>query len=107
MLWARSMTTLLSTRDAPPRYIPNDPRPSLIGLTREGLASAMGRAGVPEKQRRMRAGQVWHWLYHRGVTSFAEMTNIAKELRQRLDDEFVIGRPEVVTEQTSTDGTKK
>ena len=67
----------------------------------------MGRAGVPEKQRRMRAGQVWHWLYHRGVTSFAEMTNIAKDLRQRLDEEFVIGRPEIVTEQTSNDGTKK
>ena len=101
------MTTLISTVEAPPRYIPNDPRPSLIGLTREGLAEAMGRAGVPEKQRRMRAGQVWHWLYHRGVTSFAEMTNIAKDLRQRLDEEFVIGRPEIVTEQTSRDGTKK
>ena len=101
------MTTLLSTVEAPPRYIPNDPRPSLIGLTRQGLADAMGRAGVPEKQRRMRAGQIWHWLYHRGVTSFSEMTNIAKDLRQRLDEEFVIGRPEIVTEQTSNDGTKK
>jgi len=45
------MTTLLSTVEAPPRYIPNDPRPSLLGLTREGLADAMGRAGVAEKQR--------------------------------------------------------
>ena len=67
MLWGRSMTTLLQTMDAAPRYIPNDPRPSLLGLTREALADAMGRAGVPEKQRRMRAGQIWHWLYHRGV----------------------------------------
>ena len=107
MLWGRSMTTLLQTMDAAPRYIPNDPRPSLLGLTREALADAMGRAGVPEKQRRMRAGQIWHWLYHRGVQSFAEMTNIAKDLRQRLDDEFVIGRPEIVTEQVSTDGTRK
>jgi 23S rRNA (adenine2503-C2)-methyltransferase len=55
----------------------------------------------------MRAGQVWHWLYHRGVQSFAEMTNIAKDLRQRLDEEFIIGRPEIVTEQVSTDGTRK
>ena len=101
------MTTLLSTVDAPPRYIPNDPRPSLLGLTREALADAMGRAGVPEKQRRMRAGQIWHWLYHRGVTSFGEMTNIAKDLRQRLEEEFVIGRPEIVTEQISNDGTRK
>ena len=55
----------------------------------------------------MRAGQVWHWLYHRGAQSFAEMTNIAKDLRQRLEDEFVIGRPEIVTEQVSNDGTRK
>ncbi len=101
------MTTLLNTLDAPPRYIPNDPRPSLIGLTRAGLAEAMGLAGVPEKQRRMRAGQVWHWIYHRGVTSFDQMTNIARDLRQRLEDSFVIGRPEIVSEQISSDGTRK
>jgi 23S rRNA (adenine2503-C2)-methyltransferase len=101
------MVTLLSTLEAPPRYIPNDPRPSLIGLTRGALADALAKAGVPEKQRRMRAGQVWHWIYHRGVQSFAEMTNIARDLRQRLDEEFVIGRPDIVTEQVSTDGTRK
>ena len=101
------MATVLNTVDAPPRYIPNDPRPTLIGLTRPRLADALERAGVPEKQRRMRAGQLWHWIYHRGVTSFAEMTNIAKELRQRLDESFVIGRPDIVTEQVSNDGTRK
>jgi 23S rRNA (adenine2503-C2)-methyltransferase len=101
------MTTLLTAREAPPRYIANDPRPSLIGLTRQGLADALGHIGVPEKQRRMRAGQIWHWIYHRGVTSFAEMTNIAGELRQRLDESFVIGRPEIVSEQLSSDGTRK
>ena len=101
------MTTLLNTLEAPPRYIANDPRPSLIGMTRDALAAAMGKAGVPDRQRRMRAGQIWHWLYHRGVTEFAGMSNIAKELRQRLDEEFIIGRPEVVTEQVSNDGTRK
>ncbi len=101
------MTTLLKPREAPPRYIANDPRPSLIGMTRAELAEALARASVPEKQRRMRAGQIWHWLYHRGATSFAEMTNIAKELRGRLDEEFTIGRPEIVTEQRSSDGTRK
>ena len=101
------MTTILNTIEAPPRYIPNDPRPSLIGLTRARLADALERVGVPEKQRRMRAGQIWHWIYHRGVKDFAEMTNIAKELRQRLDETFVIGRPDIVTEQVSNDGTRK
>ncbi|MGL4526722.1 MAG: 23S rRNA (adenine(2503)-C(2))-methyltransferase RlmN, partial [Aestuariivirga sp.] len=80
------MTTILNTLEAPPRYIPNDPRPTLIGLTRSGLAEALGLAGVPEKQRRMRAGQIWHWIYHRGVQDFAEMTNISRELRERLDE---------------------
>ena len=101
------MPTVLNTIDTPPRYIANDPRPSLIGLTRVGLAEALAKAGVPEKQRRMRAGQIWHWIYHRGVTSFAEMSNITRDLRQRLDEEFVIGRPDVVTEQKSSDGTRK
>ena len=103
---APAMTTVLNSIEAP-RYIANDPRPSLIGMTREGLAQALSKAGVPEKQRRMRAGQIWHWLYHRGATSFDGMTNIARDLRVRLDEEFVIGRPEIVTEQVSNDGTRK
>lgn len=102
------MTTVLNSvgSDAP-RYIPNDARPSLIGLSRAELAAFLERAGVPEKQRRMRAGQIWHWIYHRGVTSFAEMTNISQELRGKLEETFQIGRPEIVTEQKSTDGTRK
>ena len=101
------MTVVLNTLAETPRYIANDPRPSLIGMTRAELAEALARAGVPEKQRRMRAGQIWHWLYHRGVTSFAAMTNIARELRDRLHEHFAIGRPEIVTEQKSSDGTRK
>ena len=104
----RAMTTILEKRPARPFvYLPNDPRPSLLGLTRGELADALGKAGIPERQRRMRAGQIWHWIYHRGATSFAEMTNIAKDLREGLDDTFVIGRPDIVTEQISTDGTRK
>ncbi|MFT3988389.1 23S rRNA (adenine(2503)-C(2))-methyltransferase RlmN [Aestuariivirga sp.] len=102
------MTTLLNTLgNEAPRYIPNDPRPTLLGLTRVELAEALARVGVPEKQRRMRAGQIWHWLYHRGVTEFSAMTNIARELRERLDETFIIGRPDIVTEQVSSDGTRK
>ena len=88
-------------------YLPNDPRPSLIGLTRGQLADALAAAAVPEKQRAMRMRQIWHWIYHRGAQSFAGMTDISKELRTRLEECFVIGRPEVVTEQVSTDGTRK
>ncbi len=63
------MTTLLQTKTlAPSVYLPNDLRPSLMGLSREDLAQILGRVGVPEKQRRMRMRQIWHWIYHRGAT---------------------------------------
>ncbi|WP_417687732.1 23S rRNA (adenine(2503)-C(2))-methyltransferase RlmN [Roseibium sp.] len=81
--------------------------PTLIGLNREELAAAMAEIGVPEKQRRMRASQLWHWLYVRGVSDFAQMTNIAKDLRAKLAETFTIARPEIVDEQISVDGTRK
>ncbi len=102
------MTTLLQTKaPAPSVYLPNDLRPSLMGLSREELAEILGRVGVPEKQRRMRMRQIWHWIYHRGATSFAEMTDISQNLRVVLEEAFSIGRPDVVTEQKSSDGTRK
>ncbi|HUR43086.1 MAG TPA: 23S rRNA (adenine(2503)-C(2))-methyltransferase RlmN [Aestuariivirga sp.] len=101
------MTTVLDTIPAPPGYLPNDSRPSLLGLTRSELARALTAAGVPEKQRSMRMRQIWHWIYHRGAQTFAEMTDISKDLRARLGECFVIGRPDIVTEQVSTDGTRK
>lgn len=82
-------------------------KPTLVGLSREELAAAMAEVGVPEKQRRMRAAQLWHWLYVRGVSDFAAMTNIAKDLRAKLDETFSIARPEIVSEQISVDGTRK
>ncbi len=82
-------------------------RPGLIGLSRPELMNALALVEVPERQRKMRAQQIWHWLYHRGVTAFADMTNISKALRQRLEGAFDISRPEVVARQVSVDGTRK
>src|SRR5690606_3120956 len=82
-------------------------KPSLIGLTREELVEALGEAGVPERQRKMRVQQLWHWLYVRGVSDFADMRNISKDLRTQLAAHFTIARPEVVEEQISNDGTRK
>jgi 23S rRNA (adenine2503-C2)-methyltransferase len=82
-------------------------RPSLVGLSRTELAAAMPAAGAPETQARMRAAQIWHWIYVRGATDFAVMTNISKALRAKLADHFTISRPEIVTEQISEDGTRK
>ncbi len=80
---------------------------SLIGLTRDDLKTALGEVGVPARQLRMRANQLWRWVYNRGVTSFDEMTDVAKELRGLLDEQFSLERPEIVSEQISNDGTRK
>src|SRR5688572_2064475 len=69
-------------------------KPSLIGLSRTALADALGPLGVPQSQRRMRAAQLWGWLYQRGAADFAAMTNIAKDLRAHLAAHFDLARPE-------------
>ncbi|MCK5931071.1 MAG: 23S rRNA (adenine(2503)-C(2))-methyltransferase RlmN [Fulvimarina manganoxydans] len=85
----------------------SEEKPSLIGLSREGLAEALGAIGVAEKQQRMRVAQLWHWLYVRGVSDFSQMANVSRDLREKLDAAYTIARPEIVTEQVSVDGTRK
>jgi len=87
-------------------YVP-PAKPSLIGLSRAEIADRLGEVGVPPSQRKMRAQQLWHWMYFRGATSFAEMTNVSKEMRAELEKHFTVDRPEVVAEQISNDGTRK
>ncbi|HEX2257482.1 MAG TPA: 23S rRNA (adenine(2503)-C(2))-methyltransferase RlmN [Afifellaceae bacterium] len=82
-------------------------RPTLIGLDRPALSDALAAAGVPERQRRMRLAQLWNWLYVRGASDFADMTNIGRELRERLAERYTLARPEIVSEQVSVDGTRK
>jgi 23S rRNA (adenine2503-C2)-methyltransferase len=82
-------------------------QPSLVGMTRETLAAALGEAGVPDRQRRMRVQQIWHWLYVRGAQDFDAMTTLSKELRTALAQRFTLARPEIAAEQISVDGTRK
>ena len=88
------------------RYVAPE-KPSLVGLTRAQLGALLGAIGVPEAQRKMRVQQLWHWIYFRGVTGFDAMTSVSKELRTELAQRFTLGRPEVVAEQVSVDGTRK
>ncbi|HVZ05545.1 23S rRNA (adenine(2503)-C(2))-methyltransferase RlmN [Hyphomicrobium sp.] len=82
-------------------------KPSLAGMTRAGLKTALADAGVPEKQLNMRVAQLWSWIYARGLTRFEDMTDVSKDLRRQLDDRFTLDRPEIVSEQVSVDGTCK
>ncbi len=104
---AAMVTLLKSAEPVAASYIANDTRRSLVGLSRGQLTDVLGEAGVPEKQRRMRMRQLWHWIYNRGVTDFSVMTDISKDMQRKLDEMFAVGRPEVVTEQISSDGTRK
>jgi 23S rRNA (adenine2503-C2)-methyltransferase len=82
-------------------------RPSLAGTTRPELAAALATIGVPEREMRMRVAQLWHWIYFRGITDFAAMANVGKELRRTLAEHFSLARPEIVAAQVSRDGTRK
>jgi 23S rRNA (adenine2503-C2)-methyltransferase len=82
-------------------------RPSLIGLDREALKAALVGAGVPEKSLSMRVNQLWNWIYVHGAKDFEAMSNLAGDFRKTLDAAFTLARPEIVTEQISTDGTRK
>ncbi len=80
-----------------------DGRRDLVGLSREELAAELEAIG----EKPFRAKQLWHWIYHQGVTDFARMSSVARPLQQRLAERFVIGRPEAATAQDSADGTRK
>ncbi|TQL17429.1 LOW QUALITY PROTEIN: 23S rRNA m(2)A-2503 methyltransferase [Zymomonas mobilis] len=84
-----------------------DGRIDILGLSREEMRQALTSKGLDEKQAKLRTKQLWHWMYNRGAVTFDGMTDIAKTMRPWLADHFVISRPEVVTMQISTDGTRK
>jgi 23S rRNA (adenine2503-C2)-methyltransferase len=81
--------------------------PNLVGMSREQMKAALIERGIAEKQTKMRVSQIWAWLYHWGVRDFGEMTNLSKDFRAMLEENFVIALPEVVTRQVSDDGTRK
>ncbi len=83
---------------------------NLIGLTREEIAHELEinvAIDIPSRQLKMRANQLWHWIYVQGARDFDCMTTIAKGLRQTFSLVFTLARPEIVTQQISTDGTRK
>src|SRR6476619_1229868 len=84
-----------------------DGKAELVGLTREQIRSELVAAGLDSKQAKLRAKQIWHWIYNRGVSDFIAMSDIAKPQRGWFAEKFTISRPEVVEAQVSSDGTRK
>jgi len=84
-----------------------DGRLELVGLPRERIRTLLESAGLEPRQAKLRAKQIWHWIYHRGATDFSGMTDIARSQQPWMAERFVITRPQVVEAQVSTDGTRK
>ena len=80
---------------------------NLVGLTRQELAAALVDFGETERAAKMRANQLWHWIYYRGTKTFAEMTSVSASLRATLADACEIGRGSVTRDQLSDDDTHK
>jgi 23S rRNA (adenine2503-C2)-methyltransferase len=79
----------------------------LVGLSFGELSAALEAPGIEPKPARMRARQLWNWVYVHGVRDFSAMTNLAKEFREHMAGRFTLDRPKVITEQISQDGTRK
>jgi 23S rRNA (adenine2503-C2)-methyltransferase len=79
------------------------PPHNLVGLGRAALAAEMAQFGAEP----FRASQLWHWIYHRGVTDFTAMTSLSKPFREKLAARYELLRPTVAHALTSLDGTRK
>jgi 23S rRNA (adenine2503-C2)-methyltransferase len=100
-------TSLYAPLRTIPRKLAEGGKTNIVGLTRDELRAALIAAGTPEKQAKMRVGQVWQWVYYWGLRDFMAMSNLAKDFRVMLTENFCIELPEVVTRQLSEDGTRK
>ncbi|GAB3482870.1 dual-specificity RNA methyltransferase RlmN [Azotobacter salinestris] len=78
-------------------------RVNLLGLTQPQLEGFFESIG----EKRFRAGQVMKWIHHFGVDDFEAMSNIGKALREKLRACAEIRGPEIVSQDISSDGTRK
>ncbi len=90
-----------------PRKKAEGGKTNLVGMTRDQMRQALIDIGTPEKQAKMRVGQIWQWIYQWGKRDFAEMTNLSKALRAQLAESFEVAIPEMISRQISEDGTRK
>jgi 23S rRNA (adenine2503-C2)-methyltransferase len=78
-------------------------RVNLLGLDGAELAALVERWGGKP----FRARQLQRWVHQRGADTFDAMTDLARDFRARLERECVVQAPPVITEQKSSDSTRK
>jgi 23S rRNA (adenine2503-C2)-methyltransferase len=93
------MTTLASTQSEGQQT----PRVNLMGLSRAQMEQYFLDIG----EKKFRAQQVLKWIHHAGVTRIEDMTNLGKALREKLLEIAEVRPPEIVSQQDSSDGTRK
>ncbi len=93
------MTSALN-RYEPAAEVSAAPKPSLAGMTKAELSSALAEAGVPANQVRMRVAQLWNWIYTRGAQHLLSLTNVAKTRRADLDVRFTLARPQIAASRS-------
>lgn len=76
---------------------------NLLDFDLAGLTAWFGERG----EKPFRARQVFHWIHQAGVTDFLQMTDIAKSLREKLQNEAVVQAPGINFAHVSADGTRK
>ena len=81
----------------------NNPKTNLLGLTKAEIKLLLNKINLPN----FRASQIWNWIYRSGTVDFNEMTNISKDLRSLLSQNFNIWRPKISSTHQSQDGTIK
>ena len=91
-----------------PQFLPTSnfkegQKTNLIGLSIDELNAEMLKIG----EKPFKSKQIWNWIYVRGAKSFDEMSNISKEMRANLSENFSLARPEVSKDLISFDGTRK
>ena len=82
-----------------PRTLPPGPI-NLIGMSRTIMHEKLLEIGTPEKQVKMRVGQIWQWIYQKGARNFSQMTNLSKHYRELLSNNLTIDVPQVVSKQS-------
>jgi 23S rRNA (adenine2503-C2)-methyltransferase len=80
-----------------------DLKPDLAGLEQHELEQVLVRLDQP----RFHARQIFQWIHKRGIDDFALMSDLPRDLRVRLADEFQLLTPAIVRKERSTDGTTK
>lgn len=76
---------------------------NLLDLDPAQLTAYCGELG----EKPFRAKQLQRWIHQFGASTFDEMTDLAKSLREKLATRAVIAAPSVISDHTSSDGTRK